>query len=345
MILYHRSENSRKRALFLGRASRGNGLIMKEHAGGDFENLERTAAKVIAGVDCPQGSWQEPRRLGLGGGVLIGGWLAAALGIGLIFGWRVQAGIPEPDLVWYGKVLGNAGGVAVRVTTGELVWRVETMAGDLVMTRTTQLTNINDQFSFILRLPCETLEPGVPASAGVLPLLSTPTAYLRTNVMLNGVPLVFRSVPGQFAVELAGRGRLERVDLALGTLPLDSDGNGLADAWEQQFFGRIGVDPHADPDGDGLNNLREYRAGTNPNDPQSRFEIVNINPVPGGIQLLWSSEPLRTYRVRRSSTLLGPPSAYEVIRSGLAATPPFNQFVDTNVTGPNTGFYVIQIEE
>lgn len=44
----------------------------------------------------------------------------------------------------------------------------------------------------------------------------------------------------------------------------DSDGNGLPDTWEQQYFGHLGVDPHADPDGDGLTNLGEVQYGTNP---------------------------------------------------------------------------------
>ena len=46
---------------------------------------------------------------------------------------------------------------------------------------------------------------------------------------------------------------------------LDSDGNGLPDAWEQQHFGHLGVDPNDDPDGDGATNLREYQRDTDPN--------------------------------------------------------------------------------
>jgi hypothetical protein len=46
----------------------------------------------------------------------------------------------------------------------------------------------------------------------------------------------------------------------------DSDGNGLPDAWELQHFGHLGVDPNADPDGDGFTNLQEYQNGTDPND-------------------------------------------------------------------------------
>jgi autotransporter-associated beta strand protein len=45
---------------------------------------------------------------------------------------------------------------------------------------------------------------------------------------------------------------------------IDSDNNGLPDDWELAVFGALGVDPLADPDGDGLNNLAEFYAGTDP---------------------------------------------------------------------------------
>src|SRR5436190_1534576 len=50
---------------------------------------------------------------------------------------------------------------------------------------------------------------------------------------------------------------------------IDTDGNGLPDGFEAAFFGHLGIDPNADPDGDGESNLSEYRSGTNPTDPSS----------------------------------------------------------------------------
>ncbi len=47
---------------------------------------------------------------------------------------------------------------------------------------------------------------------------------------------------------------------------VDADGNGLPDAWEILHFGHTGVDPTADPDGDGFTNSQEYQRGTDPND-------------------------------------------------------------------------------
>jgi hypothetical protein len=56
---------------------------------------------------------------------------------------------------------------------------------------------------------------------------------------------------------------------------IDTDGNGLADAFEQINFGHLGVDPNADPDADGLTNLQEYQMGLDPNFPNER--LLNIS--------------------------------------------------------------------
>ncbi|MBI2517336.1 MAG: hypothetical protein HYV95_10525 [Opitutae bacterium] len=61
--------------------------------------------------------------------------------------------------------------------------------------------------------------------------------------------------------------------------PADTNHNGLPDAWEQQYFGRLGVDPLADADGDGRSNAQEYAAGSNPVDfYQGRALVLNAIP-------------------------------------------------------------------
>jgi hypothetical protein len=255
------------------------------------------------------------------------------------------AGIPEPDLLWYGKVLTDAGGVPVRLTTGILTWRIERVSGGAAWTISTPLTNINDQFSYILRIPCETPEAGVTGSSNTVYLTSPATAYRRAVVMLDGQPLALINTADQFALTQAGRGRPERIDLALGTLPADTDGDGLGDAWELLYFGNLSATPGADSDGDGLNNLREYRAGTDPTNPNSVFEIIDITPILGGVQLRWTSQNNRTYRIRRSTTLSANAAAYSIIRTGLTATPPFNEFVDATASGVTQYFYIVEVIE
>jgi len=38
-----------------------------------------------------------------------------------------------------------------------------------------------------------------------------------------------------------------------------TDGSGMADGWEVLYFGHTGIDPNADPDGDGLSNYQEFQ--------------------------------------------------------------------------------------
>ncbi len=48
------------------------------------------------------------------------------------------------------------------------------------------------------------------------------------------------------------------------TSPEDTDGDGMPDAWEIQYFGSLAQDAFTDFDGDGISDLDEYRNGTDP---------------------------------------------------------------------------------
>ena len=103
--------------------------------------------------------------------------------------------------------------------------------------------------------------------------------------------------------------------------PGQLDANGLPIAWELSNFGHTGVDPSADPDGDGMNNRQEYLAGTDPNSAGSRLVITSITASPGGTQvdLRWQSVLTRNYYLQRSLNL-SPPSVW--FDSGLGLISP-----------------------
>lgn len=79
----------------------------------------------------------------------------------------------------------------------------------------------------------------------------------------------------------------------------DSNANGIADEWEQQYFGEIAPDPNPrDFDHDGSNDYCEFIAGTNPADPSSRLGFEQTIFLPDGrLQLTWSATAGRAYRI------------------------------------------------
>lgn len=83
---------------------------------------------------------------------------------------------------------------------------------------------------------------------------------------------------------------------------IDVNQNGLDDIWEQ-VFDASGVSPNGDPDGDGIRNRDEARAGTNPFDPTSRLNVEEFRAPDGSVYLAWDGLLGRAYTVESSLDL------------------------------------------
>jgi subtilisin family serine protease len=146
------------------------------------------------------------------------------------------------------------------------------------------------------------------------------------------------TVPGlQNKVRTGGRLNLQRI--------VDTDGNGLPDWWELEHFGQVtGIDPGADPDQDGVSNLAEYEAGTDPQDASSCLRMLapRISPA-GAFTVQWPSIAGKTYRLERATDLV---TGFNfIVRTNIAATPPFNSEVDPDPLSGTSKYYRVQVEQ
>jgi hypothetical protein len=134
-------------------------------------------------------------------------------------------------------------------------------------------------------------EPGVnyrlaiPLDSGATADLYKPTALRPTVPFRMRVKIgstTYLPIEMSSAAHLLTRpGEASRVDLTLG---VDSDGDGMPDAWERALIQMLGgnssleaIRPGDDSDGDGMKNLDEYLAGTYAFDPADGF-VLEIVP-------------------------------------------------------------------
>jgi subtilisin family serine protease len=143
-------------------------------------------------------------------------------------------------------------------------------------------------------------------------------------------------VPGlQGLVHTGGRLDLQRM--------VDTDGNGLPDWWELLYFGHLtGTDPNADPDHDGMSNLAEWIAGTNPTNAASCLRVSVVSTSSSNAVVNWSSVAGKLYWLARSTNLL---TGFSTISTNIAATAPTNIFTDTTAPPGNTYFYRVGVEQ
>jgi subtilisin family serine protease len=122
---------------------------------------------------------------------------------------------------------------------------------------------------------------------------------------------------------------------------VDSNVNGLPDWWELDHFGHLGVDPNADPDGDGLSNYGEFVAGTDPNSASSSLHLTSIGRSGGGFRVTWSSTPGKTYLVEYSPDLTMP---WLTLQSNVpAAGGATTSWLDLTATGQTNRFYRVLV--
>lgn len=267
--------------------------------------------------------------------------ICSALASGLLATFAHAEGIPEPGLVMYGAVRNTYGGANIRQTFGTLQWTFPKATGGSVVV-TAALTNFNDQFCYVARVPFETVPSGFAPSANALQVSNVVVTYSRTARVDGTIATLVAPSTANFTFGPADRGRMERVDLTVSYSLPDTDGDGMPDAYETHYFGNASRNGLGDFDGDGMKDRDEYRAGTNPSDARSLFEFIGVaKDSQGGMTITWSSQPEKQYTIERSTDLL---TGYAPILSNIMATSVTTSIQDVTATNQGAFFYRVRTQ-
>lgn len=161
------------------------------------------------------------------------------------------AGLSEPPNVLFGFV--TVSNVVITPDRTDMVIEARRSPGGPVVASYRVGTTLEFGDAYVLEIP---LDSGTPSATGSPSTASVAGATLQVSLRQED------SVLATVAYTVGPRGKFQRLDFVVGQ---SSDTNGLPDAWEIANFGVAGQNPNGDPDRDGVTNIQEYMAGTNPN--------------------------------------------------------------------------------
>ncbi len=167
---------------------------------------------------------------------------------------------------------------------------------------------------------------------------ANPLSGAFANVASGGL-LTTTDGYARFMVVYAGANTVQLT----GLLIVDSDGDGIPDWWED-LFGlnkNSAADAALDSDGDGMSNLAEFRAGTDPRNPASAFRVTSLAPAgPGAMMIAWQSVAGKNYTVERSVDL----QSFATVSGSVPAAGAQTSFTDSAVPpGAPKVFYRVRL--
>ena len=124
----------------------------------------------------------------------------------------------------------------------------------------------------------------------------------------------------------------------------DSDFDGLWDTWETTYFGGVNAvnsDADDDYDKDGMSNLVEFRAGTDPTDAASSLRITAFEKLANSVRIDWRGETERSYRILRADDLSS--GNWVPLMEQIVGLPSENS--ESLIQSEATGYYKVALDE
>jgi len=173
------------------------------------------------------------------------------------------------------RVIDNDGSGAVAQTASTI--RIENVAPNLTCPTGTVTVTENTAYAPTL----SATDPGLD-DVLVYRLLTAPAGMAINGATgaITWLPNYTARLNNPVAVEVAdGDGGTANCNWMVHVLYIDGNNDGISDAWANHYFETTNIDPDADFDGDGLTNLQEFQAGTDPTVSNAPTAPVALAPV------------------------------------------------------------------
>ncbi|MFH0953072.1 MAG: carbohydrate-binding protein [Verrucomicrobiota bacterium] len=133
--------------------------------------------------------------------------------------------------------------------------------------------------------------------------------------------------------------------IEVGMALADSDGDGISDGWEMQYFASLAIaSAVSDWDTDHSQDRDESYAGTNPKDAVSYFRLYSpLSSGSTGFVVRWHSVSGRQYGLFRSTDLVDTEGGFQQLQLGIPATAPENVYTDAT-SGAAARFYRVRTQ-
>jgi YD repeat-containing protein len=171
------------------------------------------------------------------------------------------------------------------------------------------------------------------AHAGTLAFNYDSAGRLTTATFAEGKSIVYT---------YDSAGNLLQRQINVGVTNPDSDSDGMADTWEQFHFGNLLRNGSGDFDNDGFNDLNEFLAGTNPNNPSSVLRVLpNPTASAGSVTVEWEAVASKTYRLQFKNSLSD--TNWTDISGDVTAAGAIVEKVDASASAASRRFYRVML--